>query len=143
MNKHLAYWNEFCPGRKFPSGKNEIDALKYVIMKVNESNNDDAVDDEEEAKVDKRAVGLCNFIPAFMIYGPYAVARYEADLCELVTVDTAAIDKKATNSKKRATEDRHETIVSVSKMSNLDERRLGVEDVPTEIQVKHQRMLNI
>ena len=42
LNKHLAYWNEFCPGRKFPSGKNEIDALKYVIMKVNESNNDDA-----------------------------------------------------------------------------------------------------
>ena len=45
-------------------------------MKVNESNNDDAVDNEEEAKVDKRAVGLFNFIPAFMIYGPYAVARY-------------------------------------------------------------------
>ena len=57
LKKHLAYWNEFCPGGKFPSGKNETDALKYVILKVNESNNDDAVDDEEEAKVDKRAVG--------------------------------------------------------------------------------------
>ena len=68
-------------------------------------------------------LGLCNFIPGFMIYGPYAVARYEAELCELVTIDTAAIDKKATNSKKRATEDKHESIVSVSKMSNLDERR--------------------
>ena len=30
-------------------------------MKVNESNNDDAVDNEEEAKVDKRAVGLFNY----------------------------------------------------------------------------------
>ena len=135
---------------KFPSGKNEIDALKSVIMKVNESNDDDAVvvvvvvvDGEEEAKVDKRSVGLCNFIPAFMIYGPYAVARYEAELCELVTIDTAAIDRKATNSKKRAKEDKHETIVSVSKISDLDERRLGVEDVQTEIQVKHQRMLDI
>ena len=112
-------------------------------MKVNESNNDDAIDDEEEAKVDKRAVGLCKFIPAFMIYGPYAVARYDAELCELVTIDTAAIDKKTTNSKKRATEDKHETIVSVSKMSNLDERRLGVEDVISLLNIKHSLVLHL
>ena len=114
MKKHLANWNEFCPGGRFPSGKNEINALRYVILKVNESNNDDAVDDEEEAKVDKRAVGLCNFIPAFMIDGPYAVARYEAELCELVTIDTAARDKKATNSKKRATKHKYEITISIS-----------------------------
>ena len=45
--------DKFCPRGKFSTGKNEIDALKYAIMKVNESNNDNAVDDEEEAKVDK------------------------------------------------------------------------------------------
>ena len=29
-----------------------------------------------------------------MNYGPYGVARYKAELCELVTVDIAAVDIK-------------------------------------------------
>ena len=43
----------------------------------------------------------------------------------------------------RATGDRRKTIISISKVSDLHERRLGEEDFQTETPVKNKKMLDI
>ena len=83
---------------------------------------------------------MCDFIAAFLNYGLFVVAWCKA---ELVTIDIAAVDRDANSSLTRATGDRRKTIISISKVSDLHERRLGEEDFQTETPVKNKKMLDI
>ena len=58
-------------------------------------------------------------------------------------MDIAAVDRDANSRLTRATGDRHKTIISISKISDLHERRLGEEDFQTETPVKNKEMLDI
>jgi hypothetical protein len=46
--KLLAYWMEYLVNGKFPSGKNEEDALKYVIRRAREETSVELVEEDEE-----------------------------------------------------------------------------------------------
>ena len=76
----------------------------------------------------------------FLNYRLFVVAWCKA---ELVTIDIAAVDRDANSSLTRATGDRHKTIISIFKVSDLHERRLGEEDFQTETPVKNKEMLDI
>ena len=75
-----------------------------------------------------------------MNYGLFVVAWCKA---ELVTIDIAAVDRDANSRLTRATGDRHKTIISIFRVSDLHERRLGEEDFQTETPAKNKEMLDI
>lgn len=54
------------------------------------------------------------FMPAFILFGPYLEKKYDVAVCELLSVDTAAIDRKAKfNKRKRNEEFQEETVVKI------------------------------
>ena len=84
---------------------------------------------------------MCDFIAAFLNYcGLFVVAWCKA---EKVTIDIAAVDRDANSRLTRATGGRHKSIISISKVSDLHERRLGEEDIQTGTPVKNKEMLDI
>lgn len=103
IKKCLGYWDEFAPKNRFPSGKNEEDALRSVIERVNEDGDEDSINDIQEqdgSDSDDEISNMPSFIPAFMLFGPYGMIKWNLELCELVTVDTEAVDEKQKSEKK-------------------------------------------
>ena len=95
--KYLAYWNEFLgKDGKFPSGKNEEDAMNYVLSKVQQGTNTDQEEDEDDENEDDNSPSDFStpYMASYMLYGPYS-RTWGLDICELFSVDTSAIDEKS------------------------------------------------
>lgn len=120
--KYYGYWNEFLINGQYPSGKDESDALKFVLTRVYndgkdhtiEVDNDDeedntGEDDEEEdtggagEKPEKLPVSDVMMTPppehfyppaflAFMLMGPWGKAHYDLDMCPLLVAEASEYD---------------------------------------------------
>ena len=141
LKKCLGHWNEFAPGGSFPSGKNEDDALSYVVemMNIEDRNDSDGSgeDDEEEATMKP-----C--IPAFMLFGPYGEHKWGLPICELVSVDTAAIDAKM--KEKKVKKEPEKVIVDLThsdsvRGATVDRQRYIIEADQTRIAADNQQLL--
>jgi hypothetical protein len=160
LKKCLGHWNEFAPRGCFPSGKNEDDALKYVIemMKVHKGEDDDDDDDvdgaEEKEDDDDEPITMQPYIPAFMLFGPYGVRKWNLELCELVSIDTAAIDAKNKKKRNRDEEEAKQTIIDLTHSDRIrgitsDRQRLLIEIEQTrlacenQVRVGHQQQFDV
>ena len=83
---------------KFPSGKNEDDALTHVLMRVQNTINfdreDDDDDDEDHDNSSTSHEFTTPYMVCFILFGPYS-KRWGLEFVELFSADTAAIDAKA------------------------------------------------
>jgi alkylhydroperoxidase/carboxymuconolactone decarboxylase family protein YurZ len=107
-------------------------------------------EDEEEEKEKVGSVSDTPYLAAFLLYGPYGVAKWNLDICELFSVDTQGIDNKNNMKKKEKKQlnndndlDLTKNIIGKKTDNSVSDYRYALERNQLDIQSRNQTTMEL